>query len=273
MIQRLLLTLFVCNLSLFAAEPTPPSSAWDIPDSSKKFHIFLLMGQSNMSGFGLLQPADREPVLHVLNIPTNGPIAWHPAAHPLHNRNKSDRFGLGLPFAKVYLKANPGVTVGLISVAWGGVPIDKINKGTPAYIDAMKKAEFAMTQGEIKGVLWHQGESDTVNATKANTYKAKLHQLIEDVRSDLDDKKLPFVVGNLAEFYGTGTNHRAPERVKHIKQVKATLRAIPENLDYTAFVESTGCASPDRHMVHFDRASYIVLGNRYAEAYKQAQKR
>ena len=106
MIQRLLLTLFVCNLSLFAAEPTPPSSAWDIPDSSKKFHIFLLMGQSNMSGFGLLQPADREPVPHVLNIPTNGPIAWHPAAHPLHNRNKSDRFGLGLFFAKAYFKAN-----------------------------------------------------------------------------------------------------------------------------------------------------------------------
>ena len=231
------------------------------------------MGQSNMSGFGIIQPQDREPVPHVLNIPTTGEIAWQPAAHPLHTRNKSDRFGLGLPFAKAYLKDNPGVTVGLISVAWGGKPIDVLKKGTPTYADAMKKAEYALTQGVIKGVLWHQGESDTVNAAKADAYEAKLHQLIADVRADLDEKKLPFVVGNLAEFYGTGDNHKAPARVKLIKQVKDTLRAVPEHIDYTAFVESTGCASPDRHMVHFDRASYIILGNRYAEAYKKALKR
>ncbi len=242
-------------------------NAWKIPPKKENFHIFLLMGQSNMSGYGKLLPEDSKPVPRVVKLPTKGGLKWNPAAHPLHNRLKSDRFGLGLPFAKEYLKVTPDIVVGLIPVAWGGAGIDRLKKGTPTYAAAIKKAEFASSRGIVKGVLWHQGESDTTSQVKADSYEQKLHQLVADLRKDLKNENLPFVAGNLAEFYGTGKSHSAPDRVKKINKVRGILRALPDKVADTGFVESTGCSSPDQHMVHFDRKSYVILGQRYAEAY------
>lgn len=242
-----------------------------IQNKENEMHIFLLMGQSNMSGYGEILPEDTIPVTGVFHIPTKGEgdFTWKASAHPLHNRLESDRFGLALPFAKEYMKKHPGVHVGFIPVAWGGAGIDQLKKGTDTYSDALAKVQFAQNKGKVKAVLWHQGESDTVNEELADSYERKLHQLISDIRNDLGDAQLPFIVGNLAEFYGTGRDHNAPDRVNRIKRVKSALRAVPENIKKTGFVESTGCTSIDHHKVHFDRNSYIILGMRYAEEYER----
>jgi len=253
-----------------AGQNTKPADQWRIPADKEMFHVFLLMGQSNMSGYAYMLSADRIPVPRVVKLPTKykRQLKWVPAAHPLHNRLKSDRFGLGLPFAVEYLKDKPGVVVGLIPVARGGAPIDRLKKGTAIYADAMKKVQFAMQRGVLKGVLWHQGESDTISETAANSYEKKLHKLIADLRGDIKDDKLPFIVGNLAEFYGTSKEHSQPDRVKRIDKIRGILRALPGKVRHTGFVESTGCSSPDHHNVHFDRKSYILLGQRYAQVYK-----
>lgn len=238
------------------------------PDSRDNFHVFLLMGQSNMAGYGQLESGDERPVEGITYLPTlaSTSIAWQPARHPLHNRLSSDRFGLGLPFAIEYQKSHPGVKVGLIPVAWGGAPIDNLKKGTPVYNDIIKKAAFAKTSGVFKGVLWHQGESDTTTPDLANSYATKLDTLVADLRRDLGAPDLPFVAGDLADFYGTSSEHNAPDRVARIKQVRAVLRGLPQRMSHTAFVESSGLKSIDGHNVHFDRASYIELGRRYANA-------
>jgi hypothetical protein len=232
----------------------------------KEMHVFLLMGQSNMSGFGELFPTDSIPVENVFIIPTitKDTFYWKQASHPLHNRLPSDRFGLGLSFATEYLKSNPNVQVGLIPVAWGGAGIDQINKGTATFQDAIKKVQFASHNGTIKGVLWHQGESDMVTEELANSYEHKLHKLINDLRIELGISDLPFIVGNLAEFYGTGEEHNSRKRVEQIKTVKKALHDLPSKIQYTGFVESTGYKSIDNHFVHFNRESYIILGERYA---------
>ncbi|MGQ7871024.1 sialate O-acetylesterase [Sunxiuqinia sp. sy24] len=239
-----------------------------------EWHIFLLMGQSNMAGYGELLPQDTIPVKGIYKIPTigTGDFVWEPAAHPLHNRLKSDRFSLGLPFAKQYMKDHPNVKVGLIPVAWGGAGIDRLKKGTDTYNDALAKAEFAQKKGKIKGILWHQGESDSITEELAEGYEGKLHQLIADLRADLNIPDLPFIVGNLAEFYGTSEEHNTPERARRINQVKSVLRSLPEKVENTGFVESSGCTSIDHHNVHFDRQSYITLGERYAAQYKKITK-
>jgi hypothetical protein len=268
------LSAILCAILVSAAlhgQETQDGEAWQIPATKEKFHIFLLMGQSNMSGHAPTLPEDLKPVPHVVKLPTVGEIKWVPAAHPLHNRLDSDRFGLGLPFAVQYLKDHPGVVVGLIPVAWGGDPIDQLKKGTGVYADAIKKAHFAMSQGVIKGVLWHQGESDTVQQAETDSYENKLHQLVADLRHDLGDDQLPFIAGNLAEFYGTGPAHNAPDRVKRINEVRGVLRALPQQVPFTGFVESTGCSSEDENMVHFDRKSYILLGQRYAKVLEEVE--
>lgn len=111
-----------------------------------------------MSGFAKVIPEDKVPVTYVVKLPTKGGIKWEPAAHPLHNGLNSDRFGLGLPFTKAYLEKKPGIVVGLIPVAWGGAGIDRLKKGIPVYVDAIKvdaikKAKIAAKQGVVKGVL------------------------------------------------------------------------------------------------------------------------
>ncbi|MBS1669309.1 MAG: sialate O-acetylesterase [Bacteroidetes bacterium] len=239
---------------------------------NKEFDVFILMGQSNMSGYGEILPEDTVLVKNIFYLPTiyKGHLQWMPARHPLHNRLPSDRFGMGLPFAKEILATHPGIVVGLIPVAWGGAPIDSLDKGTAVYADALKKALFAETHGgKIKGVLWHQGESDTVDSLLSNSYSKKLQKLVTDLRADLKLPDLPFIVGNLAEFYGTGKEHNAPQRVRQINTIRAALRALPSEMKNTGFVETTGCSSIDSHYVHFNRASYIILGKRYAEKYNE----
>lgn len=234
-------------------------------------HIFILMGQSNMAGYGELMPQDTLPIEHVYMMRgwtgKGSGFSWKQAKHPIHNRLKSDQFGLAGPFAKKYLKEHPGVEVALIPVAYGGAKISSLNKGSDVYIDAMNKAVWAKKHGVIKGVLWHQGESDTVTPERAQAYTEHLKQIILDIRKDLKIKNLPFVVGNLAEFYGTGPDHNAPERVKSINKVRSSLRNMPGLLPNVAFVESKDLEAREHHLVHFNRESLIIFGERYAESY------
>jgi len=80
--------------------------SWKINAQTKPMEVFVLMGQSNMAGFAELMPEDRKIVKNVFKIPAISTLdlAWEPATHPLHNRLKTDKFGLGLPFALEYLK-------------------------------------------------------------------------------------------------------------------------------------------------------------------------
>ena len=246
--------------------------AVNIPSSKENFHLFLLMGQSNMSGSVGLVASDTKPVPSVLKMrwvkEGEGP-KWAPGAHPLHPRrpNKKARFGPGLAFAEAYVADKPVVMVGLIPMAWGGRSIVHLSKGSEIYSDAIRHTKAARQVGTLKGVLWHQGESDTVEQTRTDAYEKRLHLLIEDVRKDLENPQLPFIVGNLAEFYGTGKDHKAPDRVARITKIKEILRRLPKKVPHTGFVESTGCSPAARAKVHFDRGSSLLMGKRYAKVY------
>lgn len=235
------------------------------------FHLFLLMGQSNMAGYGELLPEDNKEIegTYMLREGVNRmeKYGWLPAKQPIHSRLESDRFCLGGPFAKAHRELYPRITVGLIPMGWGGAAITDMNKGTPFYQEVIDKALWAKKQGRLKAVLWHQGESDTVSEEAADLYEARLVRLIEDIRTDLGEPDLKVIVGNLAEFYGTGVDHSAPQRVKQIEKVKETLRSVPKKVSHVGFVESTGLRSIDQHQVHFDRESYIIFGKRYLDVY------
>lgn len=272
-----LFTLLICHVAVDESSQAEADStnaaddAWQLPAEKENIHIFLLMGQSNMAG-GMkkehLLPEDKKPVPHVIYIPTSAKrFSWKPAAHPLHvHHNRPRSFGLGLPFPKEYLKNHPGVTVGLIPVAKGGARIDILKKGSNIYEDAMNKSKFAAETGTIKGVLWHQGESDC-REERRQTYEGKLHQLIADIRRDLQIEDLPFIVGNLPEFRVIG---KEPETIVGIKKIMGILRRVPEQVKNTGFVETTGLTACDAPKYsHFDRESYVTLGQRYAEAYEQ----
>jgi hypothetical protein len=253
------------------------SGKWSLPVDPADFAVFLLMGQSNMAGFGGIHPADPfqpgdfSPVPGVLVVGgqctaksrrPRGWMRWRPAAHPLHLNQRSAGFGLGLPFAQRLREEMPGLTVGLIPCAWGGAGIDALGPDTPLYDNAVKRARIAARRGCLAGVLWHQGETDALEETPARKHAGKLSTLIAQLRRDLGDTELPFLIGDLAEF---GDEKRSPEAVARRARVRSGLRQVAADAGDAAFVESHGLTGVDA--VHFNRASLIEFGGRFAEAY------
>ncbi|MCW1921910.1 sialate O-acetylesterase [Luteolibacter arcticus] len=253
------------------------SGPWELPADPAAFPVFLLMGQSNMAGFGGMhpsdswQPGDFSPVPGVLalggqcTIKSRRPCGWtrwRPAAHPLHLNQESAGFGLGLPFAIRLVEKQPALTVGLIPCAWGGAGIDQFGPGAPLYDNAVTRGRKAALRGTLAGVLWHQGETDALDDVLAGAHAGKLAALIARLRSDLASRELPFVIGDLGTF---GDEKRDPAAVASRNLVRSGLRRVAAETSHAAFVKSDGLAGVDA--VHFSRAAVIEFGRRYADAF------
>ena len=245
--------------------------SWSSEIESDSLDIFLFLGQSNMAGYGDIKFEDRVdiPGAYVLRAsePTNGVYSWQHAHQPFNVGLPSYRFSLAGPFLKSHRQMYPDVKVGAVSKAWGGAAIRPMSKGTPFYQEIIRQALWAKQSGRLKAILWHQGESDTVTPELADSYADNLEKLIKDLRADLGMLDLPFIIGDLAEFYGTHKEHAAPDRVRRIHQVREALKNMTNRLNNVSFVPSTGLVSYDEHQVHFDRNSYIIFGNRYFDCY------
>jgi hypothetical protein len=262
--KRLIPLLAVTSFCLFAGQlcaqattPLPPK---------EKFHLFLLIGQSNMAGRGAVEEQDLTPHPRVLMLTKAG--EWAPAVDPLHFDKTAAGTGLGKTFAIQIAEANPGITIGLIPCAVGGSPLAAWQPGafyeptkSHPWDDTMRRAKLALASGELKGILFHQGESDASDPATAAAYEAKLHDLIARLRKELDAPNVPFIAGQIGQFaekpWGDGQ-----------KQVDRVHRELPAKVAHTAFVSSEGLQHKGDN-VHFDAASYRELGKRYAAAFKK----
>jgi hypothetical protein len=230
----------------------------------ESFHLFLLVGQSNMAGRGVVTPEDK--VAHSRVLMLNQASEWVPATDPLHfDKPAAVGVGLGRSFGLAVAEAKPGITIGLIPCAVGGSPIDAWRPGefyqptqSHPWDDAMKRAKLALQAGTLQGILWHQGESDS-SAALAPGYEAKLHDLIARMRSELKAPEVPFVVGQLGQFADSPWT-------KFKQQVDQAHRDLPRKVARTAYVSSDGLKHKG-DKVHFDAESYREFGRRYAAAY------
>jgi hypothetical protein len=247
-------------------EPGYSSSSGDAlragSDASKPLHIFVLAGQSNMSGRGEVGDIDRTPHPRVLALNAND--EWVMAMDPVHF-DKPGRTGVGpgLAFAKEIAGRNPDIRVGLVPTAVGGSPIETWTPGgfhertgLHPWDDAVHRIDVARPAGDIKAVLWHQGEGDSGRA-RAPLYEDRLHDLIRRFRELVGDEHLPFIVGQLGQF-------KEWSEGRHL--VNAAHENVPEHFDYTRFVSSDGL-SDIGDGTHIDAESARELGHRYAEAY------
>ncbi|MEM1085763.1 MAG: sialate O-acetylesterase [Verrucomicrobiota bacterium] len=261
--------------------PDKAEGEWAVPDHPRDFDLFLLMGQSNMVGFGCISPSeswqdgDHDPAPGVLVLGgqskvkssrPRGRIVWRPAAHPLHLNQRSAGFGMGLPFAAKLREANLRKMIGLIPCAWGGARIDQLGPGSPLYANTVKRARFAAEQGCLRAVLWHQGESDALTEDLSQAHAGKLSRLMETLRADLGESDLPFLIGDLADFTERERWKSDPVAAERNARVRAGLRDLAQRDPHTVFVESEGVEGVDP--VHFSREALISFGERYAAAWE-----
>ena len=237
----------------------------DLPTDTSKVHLFLLVGQSNMAGRGQVTDEDRKPIPRIVMLTKSG--EWKPAVAPLHFDKSSAGVGIGREFAKQIAEADPTITIGLIPCAAGGSPISTWEPGgyhgqttSHPYDDTIRRAKLAMKSGVLKGILWHQGESDS-KPELAAVYETKLHELIARLRKDLNAEAVPFIAGQMGQF-----KERPWGEDK--KRVDQAHRDIAKKVKHAAFVNSDGL-SHKGDQVHFDSQSYREFGRRYATAFQK----
>lgn len=243
-----------------ANEQNCPIAEQQIP--REKLHLYLLVGQSNMSGRGRLTPEDRLTTPKVYSLDKNN--RWLAASHPLHfDKPKIAGVGLGIDFAEQMLKSDQSIRVGLIPCAVGGTSLEEWSKGGKLYEAALTRTKLAEEVGTLRGVLWHQGEADC-GIKSASTYGERLTRLISDLRGDLNKPSLPFVLGELGEFR-VGVKRRSDIVIQQ-------QQAIPETVANTACVSAKGLGHNGDYS-HFDAKSLREFGVRYAAAMESLQSR
>ena len=231
-----LCALLFANIDIAQNAPLPPK---------EKFHLFLLVGQSNMAGRGMVEEQDRTPHPRVLML--NKADAWVPAIDPLHFDKTAAGVGLGKTFGALYAEAHPGVTVGLIPCAVGGSPIDAWKPGafyeptkSHPWDDTLRRTQIAQKSGTLTGtltgILWHQGESDS-NEKLAPGYEAKLHDLIARLRCQFDVPSVPFIVGQMGKFAEAPWD--AAHRLRQRRRTESPRRQDPLRLTVVSRIRTT----------------------------------
>ena len=109
------------------------------------FHVYLLIGQSNMAGRGKLDNDNRILTERVVKLENNG--NWAEAREPLHLDKISAGAGLGASFARIMADADPSVTIGLVPCAYGGTSLDEWAPDRYLYKQAVLKTKEAMRRG------------------------------------------------------------------------------------------------------------------------------
>lgn len=197
---------------------------------------------------------------------------WCEAAAPLCRPNTgltpADWFG------RTLIETLPeNIRVGVIHVAIGGIRIEgfmpdqiaEYVKTAPGWMKGMLEAygnnpyerlvtlaKRAQQDGVIKGVLMHQGESNTGDPEWAQKVQSVYDHLLGDLQ--LKPEEVPLLAGEVVQANGEG------QCVAMNKQIDE----LPKTLHTAHVVSSTGCSNgPDK--LHFDAAGYRELGRRYGE--------
>lgn len=229
------------------------------------FHVFLLLGQSNMAGYPKAQAADKveDPRVRVLGFDACADTGrkeneWDTASPPLHEC-WNGAIGPGDYFAKTVLAALPSSdTIGLVPCAISGEKIETFQKaGGSKYSWIIQRAKLAQDAGGIiDGMIFHQGESNCGDSA----WPGKVGTVVEDLRADLGLGDAPFLAGELP--YGG-------DCATHNTQVNK----LPMVIENAHVVSASGLAvdpADTQWNLHFDHDSNVELGKRYGQKMLEA---
>ncbi|MEO7719797.1 MAG: sialate O-acetylesterase [Capsulimonas sp.] len=244
----------------------------------KNFYIFLSFGQSNMEGYPGIEEQDMGPVNERFQVLTAVDFPdqhrekghWYTAIPPLSRPGTgigpSDYFGRTMA---AHLPDR--IKIGVINVSVAGSKIELFDKdhyssyvetapswmkniiasyGGNPYQRLVEMAKLAQKDGVIKGMLLHQGESNTNDKEWPNKVKVVYDNLIEDL--NLKPEETPLLAG---ELVGADQNGACAS-------MNAIIDDLPKTIPNSYSISSAGCAGRPDHL-HFTPAGYRELGERY----------
>lgn len=244
------------------------------------FHIYLAFGQSNMEGQGDVGQQDKtvDERFQVLWAADNGSCSgktkgkWSTAVPPLAHcqgakLGPTDYFG-----RTMVEKTDSQIKVGVIVVAVAGCSIQLFDKDSYAnyartqqswmtqrintyggnpYGRLIEMAKKAQEEGVIKGIIFHQGETDAGDGQ----WPSKVKRVYDNIIKDLDlGSDIPFLAG---EVLRSGVSAGANNNIAKLPQQSKNF--------YVVSSEGFNQALGDGQNVHFTSQEYRDFGKRYAE--------
>lgn len=177
----------------------------------KETWVFIMAGQSNMAGRGQVEPQDTIPNDRLLTINANGELIV--AKEPLHFYEPTlTGLDCGVAFGRTLLEKIPkNISILLIPTAVGGSAIqqwlgDSTYRNVKLLSNFKEKVEIGLHYGKIKGILWHQGESNTGNENSISLHTARISELFKTFRHITKNKNLPILLGELGSYSKNNTN-------------------------------------------------------------------
>ncbi|MDQ0823210.1 hypothetical protein QFZ69_004089 [Arthrobacter sp. V1I7] len=243
-------------------------------------HVFLAVGQSNMSGRGLPSGTTDDPAdSRIFQFGATN-RTFRTASVPLDMHDTAGGISPATTFARGYLKTQPanvgvliipaahgdtGFTDAAATLTWTVGAATSSTFDLPALAVAQTFAGMAAARARgrtvsLKGILWHQGEKNSTTST--SEYSARLDRLIAFFRSRLAAPKLPFVVGRMS-LEGI---EAAPGRAN----VDKSHRETPERVAHTGFAPSLAGAVNAGDPIHFSRSGVDYLGRTYLSGFLDA---
>jgi hypothetical protein len=288
--RAFLLCLFALCSTLFAQKagkakkantppPTkPPLETVDItklPEGATQLDLWLLCGQSNMKGRGVMPEEPKsDPRIVMMHLKDD---QWYLARHPLHLTGDAKTFqghdnagvGPGLAFAETLAAANTKLAIGLVPCAVGGSSIKLWQKGAKLYDEALRRAKLgqqttAPVQARIRGVIWLQGEANA-RPEELPLHAERLRAMIEALRADLALSELPFIACTIGEMKGEPL-------LTNLKAMNDILLALPKSVTHTACVDARDLKTHIGDQVHFDTAAQNEIGKRFAAKFLEMSK-
>jgi hypothetical protein len=256
--------------------------------AGKPLKVFILSGQSNMSGGGHVVPeglrfdvavGDKVRIWEASDVwgKRGSPCQWASLnqLQAIKKESRMDMIGPEFGFAKAMSELYPADKIHLIKVSRGGTPIDwwlpdsKGKENGHTQLLANLKDALGKIGGdyEIVGMLWMQGESDAKKQADAEAYQKKLEQLIALMRKEAGKPELPVVIGRLSTRILDSKKFKMP----FVKTVQGGQEAVAKNDKYSCVINTDDLSQRD-DCVHFDQEGQLGLGKRFGEAMIKALK-
>lgn len=220
--------------------------------------VFLIAGQSNAAGYGKDSAYDPpQPGVHLFR----NRHQWDLAAHPFNESSFADDVANAergvsgvcpyLAFGKTF-RTLSHYPVGLITSAMGGMAIKRWNpEGGPLYRNMVEVTKMC---GEIAGVLWYQGCSNT-DEKGLTDYQTKLYDVIRCFRRDIGYNVKFFTFQLNREVYSD--NDDGYGTVREIQRMAA------HDLEDVYILPTIHCSLSDG--IHNNAHSCIMLGENMAK--------
>jgi len=225
----------------------------------------------------------------------------HEPVHPLTFSKEGTRIGLSMMFARS-ARSDTSRNIVLVPAAWSGTgfcdrsgaqaqwnsaPNNNPELGNTLLFDravARTNETLRLTGGILRGILWHQGESDSVSRC-APFYQDNLAAMVAALRSTINadargaqargsQANIPFVVGTMSRGNDNRGNFAvfddAKTSIDNVHQNIASVVPFSDVSLHDDLIPSNGYPCGEGSCIHFGASALREMGSRYYESLLRA---